>query len=232
MVLDGAQALRTAEDPRREVACALEALVLKHLLSSSGAFRAGEAAGAQLWSDVFAEAVAEAVAHSGGGLGLAPLLESHLPQPTPAPAPQALLAGAATLTSGFGSRVDPFTGERHAHLGVDLAAPLGTPILAAQDGVVVSAGPRGGYGNAVEVAHPDGTTSLYAHAHTLLVRPGQEVRAGEPLATVGSTGRSTGNHLHFELRRAGRPIDPRSALQKYVSRVEDAGESQSGERSP
>lgn len=235
MLLDGAQALRTAEDPRREAARALETLVLKQLLASSGAFQGGQAAGSQVWSDVLAEAVAESVTHQGGGLGLSTALEAHLPAaaaPRFAAAPGAPLAGPATLTSGFGDRVDPFTGEHRAHHGVDFAAPEGAPILAAQGGVVVSAGPRGGYGNAVEVAHPDGTTSLYAHAHEVTVREGQQVAAGEVLATVGSTGRSTGNHLHFEVRVGGRPVDPRSALKKYVSRAEDTGEHQPGERSP
>jgi murein DD-endopeptidase MepM/ murein hydrolase activator NlpD len=84
----------------------------------------------------------------------------------------------------------------------------------------------------VEVAHADGTTSLYAHAHDLLVRPGQAVHAGEAVATVGSTGRSTGNHLHFELRRGGRAVDPQAVLKKYGLRADKVGEHQPGEESP
>jgi len=229
-MLDAHDALRTASDPRREASKALETLVLKQLVASSGAFKGGEAAGSQVWSDVFAEAIAQAVTDS-GGLGLATTLESSLPA-LPPTSPGAVLAQGGTVTSGFGTRVDPFTHQARQHDGVDLAAPEGTPILAAADGVVVSAGPRGGYGNAVEVAHPDGTTSLYAHAREVTVHPGQRVRAGDELATVGSTGRSTGNHLHFELRRGGHAVDPRVILKKYGGRVEGAGEHQPGEESP
>ncbi|MCC6335712.1 MAG: M23 family metallopeptidase [Myxococcales bacterium] len=209
------QLLRTTDDPRREAARALESLVLKQLIATSGAFKGGEAAGAHVWSDVFAEAISDAVASSGHGLGLGPL-----PLPARDSTAFPLPSGAAAVTSSFGTRVDPFTGQPRAHTGVDLAAPAGTPILAAQAGVVVFAGPRGGYGNAVEVSHPDGTTSLYAHADTVRVQRGQQVHAGEVIATVGSTGRSTGNHLHFEVRVMGRPVDPRTALKKYGVRVE------------
>ncbi|MEW5738126.1 MAG: M23 family metallopeptidase [Myxococcota bacterium] len=211
------QALRTADDPRKEAARALETLVFKQLISASGVFQGGQAAGGHVWSDVFAEAIADAVTSSGAGLGLNAF-------PLPAAQHAAPLAGDARLTSGFGPRVDPFTGEVRAHTGVDLAAPEGTPIFAAQAGVVLSAGPRGGYGNAVEVSHSDGTTSLYAHASAVAVHPGQRVRAGEVIATVGSTGQSTGNHLHFEVRVDGRPVDPRAALKKYGVRVETPAE--------
>jgi murein DD-endopeptidase MepM/ murein hydrolase activator NlpD len=229
-LLDAHDALRTASDPRREAAKALETLVWKQLIASSGAFKGGEAAGSHVWSDVFAEAIAQAVAGS-SGLGLAATLESSLPAPPPT-TPGAVLARGGTVTSGFGPRVDPFTHALVFHDGVDLAAPEGTPILAAADGVVVAAGPRGAYGNAVEVAHADGTTSLYAHAREVTVRPGQRVHAGEEVAKVGSTGRSTGNHLHFELRRGGRAVDPRAVLKKYAARVDAPGEYQSGEESP
>lgn len=234
-MLDTGDALRSAQDPRREAAKALETLVLKQLVASSGAFKGGEAAGSQVWSDVFAEAIAASVSES-GGLGLSSTLEAALPSlpelPPTSPGAVLPLAHGGTVTSGFGERVDPFTHQARRHDGVDLAAPEGTPILAAADGVVVSAGPRGGYGNAVEVSHADGTTSLYAHAHEVLVHPGQRVRAGEEVATVGSTGRSTGNHLHFEVRRGGHAVDPRVILKKYGARVEAPGEHPPGEESP
>jgi murein DD-endopeptidase MepM/ murein hydrolase activator NlpD len=88
-------------------------------------------------------------------------------------------------------------------------------------GVVRSAGPRGGYGNAVEIDHGNGVTTLYGHASELLVQPGQLVHAGEEIARVGSTGRSTGAHLHFEVRVGGRAVDPSKVLKAYASRAED-----------
>ncbi|MEW6433350.1 MAG: M23 family metallopeptidase [Myxococcota bacterium] len=229
-LLDAADALRAAGDPRREAAKALEALVLKQLIGASGAFKGGDAAGSQVWADVFAEAVAEAVAGS-GGLGLGAALAASLPAP-PSGTPGDVLPGGGVLTSGFGERVDPFTHQTRRHDGVDLAAPEGTPILSVADGVVLSAGPRGGYGNAVEVAHPDGTTSLYAHAREVTVSAGQPVRAGDVLAHVGRTGRSTGNHLHFELRRGGHAVDPRLALKRYGARADTSGAEPPGEESP
>lgn len=114
----------------------------------------------------------------------------------------------ARVSSAFGTRTHPISGERHHHAGVDFAAPAGTPVLAAADGVVEFAGQRGGYGNLVVLRHPDGTETRYAHQRDLAVRAGDRVEAGAPLGTVGSTGRSTGPHLHFELRRDGVPVDP------------------------
>ena len=114
----------------------------------------------------------------------------------------------ARISSRFGPRVHPVTGERHNHAGVDFAAPAGTPVQAVAAGTVRFAGERGGYGNLVIVAHPDGTESWYAHQRDLGVRAGQRVEAGAVLGTVGSTGRSTGPHLHLEVRRGGAPIDP------------------------
>jgi murein DD-endopeptidase MepM/ murein hydrolase activator NlpD len=117
------------------------------------------------------------------------------------------------FTSAFGPRIHPVTGKARQHEGVDLAAPTGTPFRAAAGGTVSFAGARGGYGNLVIVDHPDGTSTRYAHAARLDVRPGQQVRAGEVLGAVGSTGMSTGPHLHFELRRAGgQAVDPAPLL--------------------
>lgn len=222
-LLDATSTLRTAADPRRAAARELEALVVKQVLSASGAFKGSEAAGSSVWSDLLTEAVAGAVTGQ-GGLGLAGLMES--PLPAAAPPPAVLVAGGGTITSTFGDRVDPLDGAHHFHSGVDVAAAEGTPILAARDGVVVSAGPRGGYGNAVELRHGDGTTTLYAHASKLEVVPGQQVREGEPIAQVGSTGRSTGNHLHFEVRREGKALAPGqvgAALQVYRRRADGSG---------
>jgi murein DD-endopeptidase MepM/ murein hydrolase activator NlpD len=112
------------------------------------------------------------------------------------------------LTSRFGPRTHPITGQLRPHNGIDIAAPTGMSIRAAAGGTVSFAGPRGGYGNTVVVDHPDGTQTLYAHAHTIGVRTGDSISPGQAIATVGSTGQSTAPHLHFELRRQGEPVDP------------------------
>jgi murein DD-endopeptidase MepM/ murein hydrolase activator NlpD len=116
------------------------------------------------------------------------------------------------ISSRFGMRVHPITGRQRMHSGMDIAAPTGTPVRAAAGGVVSFAGSRGGYGNTVIIDHPDGTQTLYAHKHTLGVQAGESVRAGQAIGTVGSTGQSTGPHLHFEVRRNGEPLDPAPLL--------------------
>ena len=118
----------------------------------------------------------------------------------------------AVITSRFGKRTDPFHGKVRNHKGVDFAAKQGTPITPVRPGTVVSAGRRGGYGNVVVVDHGDGTTSLYAHCHELKVQKGQVVGRGDVIATVGTTGRSTGPHLHLEIHKDGAAIDPMSVL--------------------
>jgi len=281
----------------------MEAVMLRQMLQSSGAFRASDSPGAQLRTDMFVETLADAVAKA-GGLGIARMLERQLggdqgaqapgappsfaglmhgaatapatpfstganpvddlddpnstaplpEDPTapsiddyqpghtppasataipPAAPPPAAAAGEVTdhVTSGFGFRNHPITGDHRFHTGVDLRAAEGAPIRAAAEGVVRTAGPRGGYGNAVEIDHGDGTSTLYAHASALLVKPGQRVTQGEPVALVGQTGQATGPHLHFELRRHDHPVDPMAmimpnptgrALNRYRERVEDS----------
>lgn len=117
----------------------------------------------------------------------------------------------APVTSGFGWRVHPITGAPRPHTGTDFAAAHGTPVGAAADGTVASAGWRGGYGKAVLVDHGTETT-LYAHLSAMTVVGGQQVRRGDPVGRVGSTGQSTGAHLHFEVRVDGVPVDPLSRL--------------------
>ena len=124
------------------------------------------------------------------------------------------------MTSGFGQRIHPIDGTLGFHNGVDLRAPEGAPILAAMNGVVRSAGPRGGYGNAVEIDHGGGVSTIYAHASALSVKPGDLVTAGESLGEVGQTGKTTGPHLHFEVREQGKAIDPKKALNAYGIRAE------------
>ncbi len=117
----------------------------------------------------------------------------------------------ARLTSTFGKRVDPITGKKGAtHNGIDLGAPNGTNILAAENGVVIVASWWGGYGNTVVIDHGQNTWTLYAHIRNegIVVKKGQSVKRGQKIAEVGSTGRSTGNHLHLEVRINEKPVDP------------------------
>lgn len=121
----------------------------------------------------------------------------------------------ATLISSFGTRIDPFTGRRSRHEGVDFVASRGNPILAAADGVVLRSGYNSGYGYMIDIEHADKVVTRYAHASKLLVKKGDKVRMGQEIAKVGSTGRSTGPHLHFEVRVNGVPKDPRKFLEKH-----------------
>ncbi len=117
------------------------------------------------------------------------------------------------VTSEFGYRKDPFTGKTKGHSGMDLAVPTGTPVRAALPGTVtVSAYNRGGYGYYVMIDHGNGLSTLYGHNSQLLARVGQTVEAGDVIALSGSTGRSTGPHLHFEVRINGERTNPRSYL--------------------
>lgn len=124
-----------------------------------------------------------------------------------------LPAGSWTKTSGYGMRKNPVTGQHRLHAGVDLAARSGTPIGAAEDGVVTKAQVMGGLGNMVEVSHGDGTRSWYGHMSMITARPGQPVSAGQQIGLVGSTGNSTGPHLHFEKHVNGKAVDPWGYLQ-------------------
>ena len=118
------------------------------------------------------------------------------------------LPGYSRITSGFGTRIHPITGSTHIHGGTDIAAPYGTPIVSANDGVVIYAGYHYSYGNYVIVDHGGGIATLYGHCSKLLVGKGQAVSRGEQVALVGSTGESTGNHLHYEVRVNGIRKDP------------------------
>ncbi|MFZ0961028.1 MAG: M23 family metallopeptidase [Terriglobia bacterium] len=116
------------------------------------------------------------------------------------------------ITAGFGQRMDPFTGEGEFHTGVDIAAPVGTPIRAAADGILFFAGRDANYGNEALIDHGYGLTTKYAHLSSLCVAVGQEVRRGQVIGTVGSTGRSTGPHLHYEVLVGGTPVNPAKYL--------------------
>jgi len=117
------------------------------------------------------------------------------------------------LSSGFGLRSDPFNGRTAFHEGVDIASRYGSAIKAMGGGVVSYAGEKEGYGTAVEITHGNGYTTRYAHCSEILVHVGDRVVKGQAVAKVGSSGRSTGPHLHFEVLRDGKPVNPHSYLQ-------------------
>ncbi|MEI8024808.1 MAG: peptidoglycan DD-metalloendopeptidase family protein [Pseudomonadota bacterium] len=116
------------------------------------------------------------------------------------------------VASIFGYRVSPFTGMNSSHQGIDIAAPIGTPVLAPADGVVIYSGTKEGFGNFLMIAHGYGVVTRYGHNSALLVKVGQRITKGEQIAAVGDTGRSTGPHLHYEIWVNGRVVNPNRYL--------------------
>jgi murein DD-endopeptidase MepM/ murein hydrolase activator NlpD len=114
--------------------------------------------------------------------------------------------------SGFGWREHPITHGRNFHKGLDIKAKYGSLVWAAADGVVIAAGAASGYGNVVIIQHKDGFTTLYAHNSVILVSTGRKVHRGQPIARAGNSGASTGTHVHFEVRKDGKPDDPATYL--------------------
>jgi murein DD-endopeptidase MepM/ murein hydrolase activator NlpD len=110
--------------------------------------------------------------------------------------------------SGFGYRLDPFTGLIKMHEGIDIAAPIGTPIVAPADGTVISAGEKPGFGITVEIDHGYGLVTFYAHLQRYKVESGMNVRRGDIIGYIGTTGKTTGPHLHYEVRLATTPVNP------------------------
>jgi murein DD-endopeptidase MepM/ murein hydrolase activator NlpD len=129
------------------------------------------------------------------------------------------------FTSGFGVRSDPFRGGAAMHAGVDIRGPYGTSIYATADGVVDRAGTAAGYGNLVEIDHGRGIQTRYGHLSAILVQAGQRVKRGDLIARMGSTGRSTGNHLHYEVRLDGSAVNPMPFLQgaNYLTAMQTRG---------
>lgn len=135
-----------------------------------------------------------------------PAAESAAPREAVAPPPP------LRLSSHYGARRDPVNGRQRFHAGIDIPGAAGSPVFASAAGVVTFAGNAGGYGRMVEIDHGDGMRTRYAHLARLLVRSGLQVAQGAVVGRMGSTGRSTGTHLHFEVRRDGGPVDPLALL--------------------
>ena len=127
--------------------------------------------------------------------------------------PQVVPASVENITSGFGYRRDPFNGRGAMHAGIDFRGATGSPILAAAEGRITFAGAKSGYGQAIEITHGNGMLTRYAHLSRIDVRVGQMVDAGATIGGLGSTGRSTGPHLHFEVRINDRAVNPRPFLE-------------------
>jgi murein DD-endopeptidase MepM/ murein hydrolase activator NlpD len=125
------------------------------------------------------------------------------------------------ISSDFGARFHPVDRKMKFHAGIDIAVPKGTQIGAAAEGVVKFAGWKGGYGYTVIIEHPNGTETLYGHNQKLLVEKGQSIGAGEPISLSGSTGKSTGPHLHFEVRQNGRAVNPDKFLSNVLPKKAD-----------
>ena len=238
-----------AADDVADAARKLEAFFVRQFLAlarpkSTGMLDGGFAG--DTFRDMLDTAMADAIADA-GGLGLAGTFEAALSGERPeswtpthdglsmldaldrtragAPASGAAFVtpAAGRTSSGFGTRVDPMghaSGEFHP--GLDIAAVTGTPVVAAAAGQVVHAGPAGTYGNMIAIRHADGTETRYAHLSAVGVAVGDQVAAGAPIGAVGSTGRSTGPHLHFEVRKDGKAVDPRPYLQAPGATVKSA----------
>lgn len=220
---------KPAKNDAQTAGAQLEAFFLRQLLSETrpqGGMLDGGFAG-----DTFKQMLDEALADkmtAAGGIGLAKMFAGQLGKaqdtaaapPIPnlaigAPgsgAPHFILPVAGRPSSGYGLRTDPIEGTTVNHPGFDLAAKAGTEVAAAARGTVVQAGPAGSYGNLVTLRHDDGFETRYAHLSAVDVKVGDVIEAGQQLGAVGTTGHSTGPHLHFEIRQNGRPVDPAPLL--------------------
>jgi murein DD-endopeptidase MepM/ murein hydrolase activator NlpD len=126
------------------------------------------------------------------------------------------------LMGGYGERSDPFSGEGAMHTGIDISAPVGTPVKATADGIVLHASWNAGYGRCVIIDHGNGYQTWYAHLSQFDVMEGQEIRQGEIVGRVGTSGRSTGPHLHYEVRIHSTPVNPYRFMQRQVAQTQTA----------
>jgi murein DD-endopeptidase MepM/ murein hydrolase activator NlpD len=143
---------------------------------------------------------------------LSELIQGEQVKSDATPAGRPILSG--WLSSRYGTRIDPFSGKKAWHEGIDFAGREGAHIVAVASGVVSWSGERAGYGKVVEVAHGDGVITRYAHNQENRVKVGDMVRRGDVVALMGNSGRSTGPHVHFEVHKNGRPVDPASYLHR------------------
>ncbi|HEY7558911.1 MAG TPA: peptidoglycan DD-metalloendopeptidase family protein [Candidatus Binatia bacterium] len=162
-----------------------------------------------IYSSMFDTEVARILAKR-DATGFTQTVERAIDAMVPSPRAEAAVGAPVdgVVSSGFGMRHDPIRGGEHFHGGVDIAAPAGAEVKAPSGGKVTFSGPAKGYGNLVQIDHGEGMVTRYAHNDTNLVSAGDEVRPGQTIAIVGSTGRATGAHLHFEVRQGGKPVDP------------------------
>jgi murein DD-endopeptidase MepM/ murein hydrolase activator NlpD len=126
------------------------------------------------------------------------------------------VVGEVEFTSGFGIRTDPFLGRPAMHTGLDFRAAMGDPVRATANGKVASAGWAGGYGRMIEIDHGNGLSTRYGHLSEIGVKVGDQIKIGQVIGAVGSTGRSTGPHLHYETRIEGEAVDPQKFLRAGV----------------
>ena len=193
----------------------------------------GGGPGGDLYTSLMDQQVAEEIS-GGNGLGLSGMIREAMERqsgPTPEPPPitgvppalppsippenppQGFLPPVGgVLSSGYGVRFHPILHRERFHDGIDIAAAENTPVYPARNGEVIFSGWKEGYGNLVILRHEDGYTTRYAHNAVNLVREGDKARRGEAIATVGQTGKATGPHLHFEIRKDGHPVDPLSLI--------------------
>lgn len=144
-----------------------------------------------------------------GGLGLADMVSQHFGvSQVESRADTFTLPASGRISSHFGMRSHPISGRMQMHEGMDLAVPIGTPVKAASDGEVVFAGEKRGYGKVVVLSHRDGLQTVYGHLDSINVGVGDKVKGDQPIAHSGNTGVSTGPHLHFEILKGGRPVNP------------------------
>lgn len=195
--------MKPAEVARQVEAMFMEILVesMEQSIGAEGGLY-GDSASSDIYRGMFRQELAAAL---GGDLEsplrrqLEEALSGGSDPGSPAASSPEVLPVDGTISSGRGWRRDPISGEMKFHYGTDIAAPEGTPIRAAESGRVVESGPKGGYGNAVVVETADGRTMLYAHNLENHVSVGERIRRGDVIGRVGSTGRSTGPHVHFEV---------------------------------
>lgn len=227
-------AIPSVQTDEQKAAKQLEAFFLRRLLAEARP-QAGMLDGG-FAGDTFKQMLDEAISDkmaSAGGIGMAEMfanqlagkgapVTTHVPiamqmPPTTTALPELepgklAMPAIGRLSSGYGMRIDPIHHTQSMHPGLDVAAPTGAQVTAAAAGKVTHAGPAGTYGNLVTIQHANGLETRYAHLSSVDVQKGAEVLPGTPIGKVGSTGRSTGPHLHFEVREDGKTVDPRGYL--------------------